>query len=212
MTIVVQTVNTDRDFTWLKSSVADWMHRSDLTGPMNDFIYLAEVRIRTLLRERVSDQASQINTTAGVEYTPLPDDLMTVRSMTIPGLQPTIDYMAPDMFNQFFTGAYSGLPRCYTIIDGQIYLGPTPDAQYTINIMYRFDMPPLTDTAPTNPVLAKWPNIYLFGALTEAADYSRNLTLRDSFNARFIEAINNANLLEFDKNGPMRVRTDGRNF
>lgn len=212
MTIVVQSSAVARDYTWLKARVADWMHRSDLTGPIPDFIYLAEIRIRTRMLERVSDVSATFATTAGIEYALLPSDLLAVRSLSIPGSEPTLDYMSPDEFNQTFDPAVSGVPRCYTIIGNQIYFGPTPDAVYTVNAMYRFDMPPLTDIAASNGMLAKWPNVYLFGALTEAADYSRNIPLRESFNARFLDAVDGANVLEFNKNGPMRVRVDGRNY
>jgi hypothetical protein len=212
MTIVVQSVSVDRDYSWLKTTVADYMHRNDLTGNIPDFIYLAEVRIRTRLQERVSDVVSAITTTAGVEYATLPADFLAIRSLTIPSNQMTLDYMSPDEFNQYFEPDVSGTPRCYTIISDQLYLGPTPDAVYTLTAMYRFDMPPLTDLAPSNALLAKWPNIYLFGALLEAAEFARNLPLRDSFNLRFLDAIDGANVLEFNKNGPMRARTDGRNW
>jgi hypothetical protein len=212
MTIVVQSVTTTRDYLWLKDQVAAWMHRNDLTGEVADLIYLAEVRIRTRLTERVQDVTGTIATVAGTQYATLPADFLSVKSLSIPGVMPTIDYMAPDEFNQQFEPAVSGTPRCYTIIGNRIYLGPTPDAIYSISAMYRFDMPSLTNTNLTNTLLAKWPNIYLFGALVEACDFSRNLPLRDSFNQRFLDAIDGANVLEFNKNGPMRVRIDGRNW
>lgn len=212
MTIVVQSSTTTRDYMWLKDQVAAWMHRNDLTGSIPDHIYLAEVRIRTRLTERVQDITGTIATVAGTQYATLPTDFLSVKSLSIPVVSPTLDYMAPDEFNQMFDPNVSGTPRCYTIIGSRIYLGPTPDAVYSITAMYRFDMAPLTDLAPSNALLAKWPNIYLFGALVEAADFSRNLPLRDSFNARFVDAIDGANVLEFNKNGPMRVRIDGRNW
>lgn len=212
MTIVVQSSTVTRDYSWLKDQVAAWMHRNDLTGSIPDHIYLAEVRIRTRLTERVQDVTGTIATVAGTQYATLPTDFLSVKSLSIPGVMPTIDYMAPDEFNQQFEPAVSGTPRCYTIIGDRIYLGPTPDAIYSISAMYRFDMQTLTDLAPTNALLSKWPNIYLFGALVESADFSRNIPLRDSFNSRFIDAIDGANVLEFNKNGPMRVRIDGRNW
>jgi hypothetical protein len=188
------------------------MHRSNLTGNMADFIYLAETRIRTLMRERVQDKISQIDTIAGVEYVLLDEDFLALKSLTIPGLHQTLSYMDQTTFYQNYESSVTGLPRSYTIIDSQIHLGPTPDAVYTLQAVYRFDMVPLSDLAPLNPMLAKWPNVYLFASLVEAADFSRNIPLRDSFNARLLEAVENANVLEFNKNGPMTVRSDVRSF
>lgn len=211
MTIIVQSSTVTRDYTWLKEQIAAWMHRNDLTGSIPDFVYLAEIRIRTELKERVSDFTGTIATTAGIQFATLPTDLVSVKSLSIPGIMPTLDYMDPDNFNQSFEVGHSGTPRCYTIMGSNLYLGPTPDAVYSISAMYRMEVPGLTDTAPLNSILSKWPNIYLFGALTEASDFSRNLPLRDSFNIRFLDAINAANVMEFNKTGPMRVRTDERN-
>lgn len=208
MTIVVQSTATNRDYTWLKGQIAAWMHRSDLTGEIPDLIYLAEIRIRSRLKERVNDFIGTISTVINQQYAVLPSDLVSVKSLSIPGVQPNLEYIDPDKFNALFDPTVGGQPRCYTIVKDQLYLGPTPDAVYTLQAMYQADVPNLTDLSPLNSILAKWPNVYLFSALTEAADYSRNLPLRDSFNLRFLDAIDGANLIEFNKSGPLRVRVD----
>lgn len=199
-------------YTELQAAISNWMHRNNLTGDIPDFIRLAELRIRTRLQERVMEVAASFNTTAGVEYALLPSDLVAIRSLSIPSVEATLDYMSPDEFNQQFDPAVSGQPRCYTIIGEQVYFGPTPDAVYAVMAMYRFDMPALSDSAPTNSLLAKWPNIYLFGALTEAAEFCRDFVLADRFTARFGDAVDGANVMEFNKTGPMRARTDVRTW
>ena len=96
MTIVVQSSTTARDYMWLKDQVAAWMHRNDLTGSIPDHIYLAEVRIRTRLTERVQDVSGTIVTVAGTQTVALPTDFLAVKSLSIPVVSPTLDYMAPD--------------------------------------------------------------------------------------------------------------------
>jgi len=54
MTIIVKTTASAsaRDYEWLKKSVADWLHRTDLDGVIADCVIFAEQRINSELRKR----------------------------------------------------------------------------------------------------------------------------------------------------------------
>lgn len=196
------------NYTELQAAVASWMHRNNLTGSIPDFISLAETRARALLDTRLQKSVVQIQTVAGVEYATLPSDLLQVKSLSIPGINPRLNYMAPDVFNQNFGMELAGTPRCYSIIGDLLYLGPTPDAVYTLMAALTSEVPPLSASNPTNTLLAKWPTVYLYGALSEASKFTRDVALRDSFNADFLTAINDVNVLDWDTPGPLEVRTD----
>src|SRR4030042_3270235 len=61
----------------LKAAIASWLHRSDLTTPIPDFIYLAEKDIEGRLR--LNDGASVAGTlTAAQDYLDLPADCLEV--------------------------------------------------------------------------------------------------------------------------------------
>lgn len=198
------------NYTDLQAAVANWMHRNDLTGSIPDFITLAEARIKALITSRIQQEVVQVATVAGVEYVLMPNDTIGIKSIAIPSVQNNVDYMSADMFNNQFDPETSGIPRCYTIVGGFIYLGPTPDAIYTLHITQSAEFAPLTDLAPTNALLSKWPNVYLWGALTEAAKFCRDLQLKEQFDADFLIAVNSVNVSEWNTPGPMSVRTDVR--
>lgn len=192
----------------LQAAIASWMHRTNLTGSIPEFITLAEARIRALLNSRLQKSVVQLLTVAGVEYLVLPNDMQHVVALSIPEVMPNIDYMAPDVFNHEFGMGVAGIPRCYSIIGELLYLGPTPDAVYTIHAALSSEFPPLSSIVVTNTLLAKWPNVYLWGALCEAAKFCRDRAWQDGFNADFLDAMNGVNARDWNTPGQMSVRTD----
>jgi hypothetical protein len=65
----------------LKSSVADWLNRSDLTTAIPDFISLAEAQMERKLRTR--QMISRASATISTEYSALPDDFLEVKSLKL---------------------------------------------------------------------------------------------------------------------------------
>lgn len=199
------------NYTDLKASIASWIHRNDLTTTIPDFIMLAEKRISTILRARLQETAGTIVTVAGVASAALPSTLLGVQSLSIDTVSPTIDYLAPDQLRQEFPdNSYTGAPRCYTTIGDLAYFGPVPDAVYTITCTFRSAIAALSDLAPTNALLTKWPNVYLFGAMVEATDFTKDVAANAKWEARFQDAIAGVNLIDWHAGGLMRVRTDVR--
>lgn len=199
------------NYTELQASIANWMHRTNLTGDIPEFITLAEARIRALLTSRLQQEVSPILTVAGVEYVTMPNSALNIRSLSIPSVMPTIDYMAPNIFNEQFGMGDAGVPRCYTVIGELIYLGPTPDAVYTIHAALSSEFDSLSGSVASNPLLAKWPNVYLWGALTEASKFCRAQDWLAGFNSDFLQAMDSVNTREWNTPGQMQVRTDARN-
>lgn len=195
-------------YTGLVASIADWMHRTNLTAVIPDCITLAEARIKALLKARLQSITTTLPTVAGTSYATIPADLLRVRSLSIPNVRPALTYVSPDQFNTDFADGRSGQPYQYTIVGSRIYFGPVPDAIYAVALVYDAKFLPLTAAQPTNSLLTNWPNIYLWGALKEAANYSRNMEMEAKLDGDFLNAVQQANILEWDTPGPMRARTD----
>lgn len=192
----------------LQASIASWMHRSDLAGSIPDFITLAEARIAALLMSNQQDIAGTITTTPGIQFATLPSDLSTAHSLSIQNVSPALDFLTPEQLEQRYSPTQVGAPKAYTLIGQSIYFGPTPDAAYTIRCFYQSFVPSLSATAPTNSLLTKWPNIYLWGALVEAAKFARDEPKRQAFEQDFLAAIEGVNIVDWCSGGPMRIRTD----
>lgn len=194
----------------LQESVASWMHRTNLTGNIPEFVTLAEARIKAILQAELQGKSGVLSTVNGQNYVTLPSDLLRAHSLSIPNTAPSIEYVTPDQLGATYFEGDVGIPSKYTIIGDRVYFGPTPDRVYSVFCVYQAEVPALTDLAPTNTLLTKWPNVYLWAILTEAAEYCRDREAQTSFNNRFGEAISAVNIIEWHKGGPLRQMPDVR--
>jgi hypothetical protein len=83
-----------------------------------------------------------------------------------------LTYVTPQQFAG--SAAVSvGVPSVYTLIGNEIRLGPAPAASAGLvaELQYYARVPALSAAAPSNWLLTAAPNVYLFGALLEAAPY-----------------------------------------
>ena len=159
-------------YTELKASVADWLNRSDLTAAIPDFISLAEAQIERTLRTR--QMIVRANASFNVDFGATPADFLEVRSFKLSGTNPptplsfmTID--ALDAESTKFTA--SGRPKFFGIVGGQFRLVPTPDSNYATELTYYAKLSKLSASVATNFILSASPDIYLYGALLQAAPY-----------------------------------------
>jgi hypothetical protein len=159
-------------YTDLQASIAGWlMDRTDLTARIPDFIALAEADMNRTLRTAAQETVTTLSTVAGTETVALPAGYLEGRSLTIltnPRRRLTFQSIG-DLLDNFASG--SGVPQAYAISGATIYLGPTPDAVYSIRLVYYAQVPALAAGNPSNWVLASHPDLYLYGALMHAAPY-----------------------------------------
>lgn len=194
----------------LKLALADWMHRADLTGAIPDYIGLAEARIKALLWRPNEDQVTDLLTAAGVAYVSLPAGFLHARSLSIPNVMPVLAYVTPaDYASRNYVGNSAG-PREYTLMDGKIYLGPLPDRVYPLHLVYQGTFTPLSPLNQSNSLLAKWPNLYLWAALAEAASYCEDADKAARYEAKFRDALAGINQSEANGPGLLTITTDTR--
>lgn len=162
----------------LKAAVANWLDRTDLTARVPEFITLAEAKLNRDLRARQMEQRSTANTVASEPFLTLPTDFQSVRRLRVLSaaddpIKPELKYLTPDQLNEYRVtrSPASASPTHFTIKGDQFELWPTPDAVYTLDMVYRKNIPALSDSSPTNWLLTYAPDVYLYGALLEAAPY-----------------------------------------
>lgn len=176
--------------TELKAAVADWINRSDLTTQIIDFIKLAEHRIADDLQEtNILTDVTDITTDANFKDLPANfKGAITAHLTTDP--KQTLDYKTPDQFDLIYASSTSGKPKAYTIKDNDIYFAPLPDSSYTCRLTHYIYPDIATDT--TNTLLTNYPNLYLWGALVEAALFLNDSEREAKFQARYQQALNGA--------------------
>lgn len=159
----------------LKTTIASYLARTDLTAQIPDFIQLAETRLRRELRIRQMLKVATTTTTANDSTVELPSDYLQMRDLHV-NTNPiqTIEYVSPSNFYRNTWSTSSGLPRQYTVLAQEFQFAPLPDSAYTLQMMYYAAPPYLSSTNSSNVFLANCPDLLLYGALGEAEPYLMN--------------------------------------
>ena len=180
----------------LKTTIANYLARSDLTSVIPDFIRLAEERLRRDLRIRQMLVVATASTTGGDPTVGLPADFLEMRDIHF-NTNPisSVSYESPNTFYQSTRATESGIPRTYTVLASEIQFAPIPDAAYQAQMLYYAKPPLLSDTNSSNVYLANCPDALLYGALGEAEPYLMNdarLQVWAALYDRSIASISNA--------------------
>jgi len=163
------------NYSELKSAIADWLDRTDLTDSIPNFIALTEARHKRDFKLRRLETRVTANTVADQEYYSLPDNYIAMRNIQLNTDPKTpLEYLTPEQMDRVYAGSIKGKPKAYSIMVNDIQLRPTPDSVYQIELLYYKHVNPLSDSNATNEILDNHPDIYLYGALVEAEPYLQN--------------------------------------
>ena len=202
----------------LKTSIANWLNRSDLTSEISgDFIKLAEADFNAKLRIR---QMEQIDTlTVNAETITVPSGFIGVRSLylLVSNVKYPLEYITPSNMFEIKGGSRTGRPRAYTIESDngteQFRFGPSPDTSYTGYLSYYKAIPTLSDSNTSNYILASHPAIYLYGALYHASNFLGGIEPNQAQNwlamySSALERCENNDRQDSYGNAPLSQRTD----
>lgn len=193
-------------FSQLKTSIANYLNRSDLTSVIPDFITLAESKLNRNLRLRKMQTTTSLTTTSGTATLDLPTDFLEVVQLFVDGNPNVVlDYVNPTEIELNNLNDASGNPQQYTIIGDTIKLNPIPDSDYTVKLTYFQKLPALSDSNITNFLLTNYPQIYLYGSLVEAQPYIMNDERLVTWLTLYNESVNVAN--QDDEKGRYAGRT-----
>lgn len=148
---------------------------ADTVDALPDLIRLGEVRLNRLLTAPEREKVATQDTVAAQQTLTLPSDFRQLRSVWVADDYPLAAVTPNVMFGQFTVDSASGEPQVFSIIDGQLYFGPIPDAAYTITINYIADIPELTSAATSNWLTSTNPDAYIYATMAEAEAYRGNM-------------------------------------
>jgi hypothetical protein len=159
----------------LKTSIANYLNRSDLTSVIPDFITLAESKFNRVLRLRKMQKRVSATTTANDPFVDVPNDFLeSVQFFVDSNPNSILDYVNPTEIEADNIIESSGKPKQYTIIGNEFQLNPIPDSTYTLKLTYFAKIPSLSDSNTTNYLITNYPQLYLYGSLLEAQPYIVN--------------------------------------
>lgn len=173
----------------LKTAVANFLARTDLTDQIPNFIQLAEARLSRELETRDQEKRATATLTSGDEFIALPTDMREIREIKL-NANPNVvlEYKSPTALDTTYTGA-SGKPLAYSIVGGELKVRPIPDDSYTAEIIYIGSLSALSDTNTTNVMLTRHPDAYLSGSLVEAYTYLMDEQRASTYDAKFTRSI-----------------------
>lgn len=159
-------------FAQLKTAVSNWLERDDLSNRIPEFVALAESRIYATCRVREMEAEATITTTGAQAKDALPTRFRSAREVYVDATPDTaLEYVSPVNYRSIYASQTSASPKVYTIVGENFVWGPVPDTTYTIKVDYYQAPAAFSADADTNSLLAKYPGLYLYGALLEAASF-----------------------------------------
>lgn len=184
----------------LKTSIAGYLARSDLTSQIPDFITFAENRLRRELRIRQMLKSVTTATVSGDSTVELPADFLEIRdfvALTNP-IQP-LSYSSPSALSNDPVASQVGVPKSYTILANEFLMSPVPDGVYTLRLLYFAAPAYLSSTNASNVFLTTAPDALLYASLIEAEPYLMNDARINTWGTMYDRAI--ASLAKSDEQG-----------
>ena len=200
----------------LKTNIANYLNRSDLTGQMDMFIDNVEGEVNRRVRRK--EMIKRATATADAQYLSLPTDWLEGINVEItsndfsPILQQSIESL--DIYRKSINNK-TGQPVYFAFVDDTMELAPTPDTSYTLQLTYYSKIDALSDSNTSNFLSNNHPDVYLYGALKHASIYLMEDERVPLFTAQFEKALEEMRLeqekAEFSKGSLMqRRRTYGK--
>jgi len=198
--------NDPQTFAQLQASVARWLDNATLGDRIPELIALAERRFNRILNTPEMEATATLVASASVT---LPADLWETRAAWI-DTDPRrgLEEVTQSVLRSRYAARATGMPEVFAVSGGSLLLGPAPDSAYSLVLTYKQTIPALSDAMPTNWLLTKHPDIYLWATLLAAEAYLVNDERLGVWKAALDEAIGEliqaGNRKRFT--GPMRLR------
>jgi hypothetical protein len=200
----------------LKTAIANYLNRSDLTSDIDTFIDNVEAELNRRLRTK--DMIKRATATADSQYLTVPTDWIEAINVEItsndfsPLFQQSIESL--DVYRKSNNNS-TGQPVYYAMVDDSIELAPTPDGEYTLQLTYYAKISALSDSNTSNFVSVSHPDVYLYGALKHASIFLMEDERIPMFTQQFEKALEEMRLEQekaaFGKGSlMMRRRTYGK--
>jgi hypothetical protein len=189
----------------LKTNMADWLARDDLTSNLDNFITLFESAInRKLFRVRQKETTATLTPSSGTVA--LPSDYLSAIRLTWTG-SPRIDldYVHPSYLQMIYPTSPTDVPRIYTIEGSNILVRPVNDT--ALELLYNQKTAALSGSL--NWLYTNYPDVYLAGSLVEAYQYLKDTENMAIWGTRLETALTEIRSNTFNQAGNMTIKVLG---
>jgi hypothetical protein len=192
------------NYTELKAAVTGWLHR-DLAAQIPDFITLAETSINRIAQVRAMENEVPLVLAANTRTIALPAGFETPLAVWLgTSHQHELSPATPEELP--VTGA-AGRPTYWTVDGINLAFDCPSDIARTVTLRYRGGFK-LSDTASTNALLTKYPDIYLYGTLLQSAPWIRDQAMLQTWEVFYARAVKEINATESRARAAAPLRTE----
>lgn len=177
----------------LKTAVANWVNRSDLTARIPEFISLAEARLGRDGRLR---EIATLDFAAAEGYA-LPTSFKAMQDLYHDGASQygRLILVSPsELSERKLRHGDTGVPRFFSVIETSsgrtLRFAPEPSGTYTLRMVYEAEVDALSDSNTSNWLLAAAPDLYLWAALSAAEGYLQEDSRVDLWKREYDQAAN----------------------
>lgn len=161
------------NYATLKADIAAFLNRSDLESVVPTFVRLTESRINRIVRSPKME--SRVVATVSTQFVNLPDDFLEMRNIQVNSTPVTpVEYLTPQQADKERRLGKTGTPNYFTIVSDRLELIPPPAGKIVVEMVYYKPLPSLSDTIQSNWFIQQYYDVYLYGALTQAALYLKD--------------------------------------
>lgn len=166
-----------------------YLHRTDLTAKIPDFIKIAESRINRKLRVLLQETEATLTASIGSRLMAQPSDFAQPIELWLTTYQPRLGltYVNPEGLP---VTTWNSSSQYYTVDGTNIATENPADQAYTYTLRYlkTFNLA----STSTNTVLTDFPDIYIYGALVASVPYTRDDSQLVLWNNLFEQAMKEA--------------------
>ena len=176
----------------LSSNVLQYLERKDpaTVAQIPNFIMLAEFEIAEMMKSLGQQSVAEATMEAGNPVIPKPARWRKTTSfnLTVGGVKQPVFLRKYEYLINYANGT-PGTPLYYGDYDYDNWLvSPTPDQNYTFEVLYYERIQPLSSENQTNWLTRNAPNAMLYGTLLQAMPFLKN-DQRVIFQQKYTEAI-----------------------
>lgn len=202
----------------LKLEIANYLDRDDLTDEIDTFIDIAEAEHRDTVRFREILVRAAITLADGDRTEPLPSDFAQAKYIRFENpyisfqakkyLPPLVQVTEAELTDM--ARSDTGHPKHFCI-EERIEFDIEADQDYTGELLYYKTMTPLSTGSPSNELLVRAPDLYLYGALIASAPFLMNDERLDTWGKVYTRALDRVNGSERTNRraGPQVARVKG---
>ena len=195
------------NYTDLKTAVADYLARTDLTSVIPTFISLAETRMGRDVR--IMEMLTQTTLSITSASANMPSDFLELREIhfdTDP-VTPLV-YQTPEQFYANGLQNNAGQPVYFSFVDNVIKFSPT-GTPATVSVLYYAQPTALSDSNLTNVFTSNCMDALLYGSLAEGSAYlmdDANVQKWAALYDRALQSIYQNNLGKINPNTSLSVK------